>query len=61
MRAELSWVPGDVLQAEDRAHRIGQESSVTVEFLLVRVGPDPRVTGLDAGPVGHACNDRPKG
>lgn len=34
--AELSWVPGDIRQAEDRAHRIGQASSVLVHFLMVR-------------------------
>nr|XP_043608355.1 SWI/SNF-related matrix-associated actin-dependent regulator of chromatin subfamily A-like protein 1 [Erigeron canadensis] len=32
--AELSWTPGDIIQAEDRAHRIGQVSSVNVHFLL---------------------------
>lgn len=32
--AELDWTPANVTQAEDRAHRIGQEESVLVEHLV---------------------------
>ncbi|KAG9446336.1 hypothetical protein H6P81_012464 [Aristolochia fimbriata] len=32
--SELSWNPGDITQAEDRAHRIGRASSVNVYYLL---------------------------
>lgn len=33
--AELDWVPGNVTQAEDRAHRLGQLDSVLVQHLVL--------------------------
>lgn len=33
---ELPWTPGDLDQAEDRCHRIGQRSSVNVWYLLAK-------------------------
>eukprot|EP01080_Neovahlkampfia_damariscottae_P000506 gene506-8020_t len=32
--AELMWNPGELFQAEDRVHRVGQKYSVTVTYLL---------------------------
>ena len=33
--AEIEWRPGDLSQAEDRLHRIGQKSTVLVQYLVV--------------------------
>jgi SWI/SNF-related matrix-associated actin-dependent regulator 1 of chromatin subfamily A len=33
--AELDWVPGNLSQAEDRCHRIGQAGSVNVQHLVL--------------------------
>ena len=32
---EIEWRPGDLFQAEDRLHRIGQKSTVLVQYLVV--------------------------
>lgn len=41
--AELDWVPGNVSQAEDRCHRIGQTDSVLVQHLVFDGSIDARM------------------
>lgn len=41
--AELFWNPGVLVQAEDRAHRIGQNDSVVVHYLLAKGTSDDTV------------------
>lgn len=41
--AELDWVPGNVSQAEDRCHRIGQRNSVLVQHIVLDGSVDARL------------------
>jgi SWI/SNF-related matrix-associated actin-dependent regulator 1 of chromatin subfamily A len=41
--AELDWVPGNITQAEDRTHRIGQLNSVLVQHLVLDESLDARM------------------
>jgi SWI/SNF-related matrix-associated actin-dependent regulator 1 of chromatin subfamily A len=47
--AELDWVPGNMSQAEDRCHRIGQDSSVLVQHLVVDGSIDARLAQVLVG------------
>ncbi len=61
--AELAWTPGDIVQAEDRAHRIGQASSVNVYYLHVRGSIDDLIWSsvqnklMNVGKVSLACSN----
>lgn len=44
--AELDWVPGNVTQAEDRCHRIGQKDMVIVEHLVLEGSLDARMAAI---------------
>jgi SWI/SNF-related matrix-associated actin-dependent regulator 1 of chromatin subfamily A len=44
--AELDWVPGNVTQAEDRCHRIGQHDMVLVEHLVLEGSLDARMAHI---------------
>jgi SWI/SNF-related matrix-associated actin-dependent regulator 1 of chromatin subfamily A len=44
--AELDWVPGNISQAEDRCHRIGQQNSVLVQHLVLDGSLDGRMARI---------------
>ncbi|XP_014676460.1 PREDICTED: SWI/SNF-related matrix-associated actin-dependent regulator of chromatin subfamily A-like protein 1 [Priapulus caudatus] len=44
--AELFWNPGVLMQAEDRAHRIGQRDSVDVRYLVAKGTADDQLWPL---------------
>lgn len=44
--AELDWVPGNITQAEDRCHRIGQTDSVLVQHVVVDGSLDARMADM---------------
>ncbi|VVC28544.1 Helicase superfamily 1/2, ATP-binding domain,Helicase, C-terminal,P-loop containing nucleoside [Cinara cedri] len=44
--AELYWNPGILTQAEDRAHRIGQAETVTIQYLLAKGTADDHLWPL---------------
>ncbi|XP_036143302.1 SWI/SNF-related matrix-associated actin-dependent regulator of chromatin subfamily A-like protein 1 isoform X2 [Monomorium pharaonis] len=43
---ELFWNPGILLQAEDRVHRIGQNDTVTIQYLVAQNTADDHIWSL---------------
>ena len=41
--AELDWVPGNISQAEDRCHRVGQTDSVLVQHIVLEGSLDAKM------------------
>lgn len=51
--AELFWVTGTLLQAEDRVHRIGQENTVNIHYLIAANTIDDIMYRV----IDQKCND----
>lgn len=47
--AELDWVPGNITQAEDRCHRIGQKEQVLVKHIVLEGSLDERMVEILIG------------
>lgn len=55
--AELYWVPGQLQQAEDRCHRIGQKNCVTVQYLIAKdTLDDVLYKSIEKKVKGHQCD-----
>lgn len=46
LMVEMDWVPATMSQAEDRAHRIGQDQSVLVQYLALENSLDARMAAI---------------
>lgn len=56
---ESSWVPGEMVQAEDRCHRIGQKSALLIQHLVYPGSLDSfiaRVAALKASVIDRTLN-----
>ena len=54
--AELHWTPGVLMQAEDRAHRIGQTETVNVHYLVARNTLDEKMWRMIVNKVDVVSN-----